>query len=73
MKAVMKEEEQYSAFTDLCCDIYNILRENSALLVGFQTLTYLGIVIITLTLLLVDPFIIFNNLIINAENYEKIY
>ena len=33
MKAVMKEEEQYNAFTDLCCDIYNILREHSALLV----------------------------------------
>ena len=33
MKAVMKEEDQYSAFTDLCCDIYNILREHSALLV----------------------------------------
>ena len=41
MKAVMKEEEQYSAFTDLCCDIYNILRENSALLVGTLTLTFL--------------------------------
>eukprot|EP01036_Dinobryon_divergens_P029704 gene29704-38835_t len=38
MKAVMKEEEQYSAFTDLCCDIYNILRENSALLVSLFSL-----------------------------------
>lgn len=34
MKAVMKEEDQYVAFADLCCDIYNILREHSALLVS---------------------------------------
>ena len=30
----MKEEDQYVAFADLCCDIYNILREHRALLVS---------------------------------------
>ena len=38
MKAVMSSPEQYSAFVDLCCDIYNILRENSTLLVSLFSL-----------------------------------
>lgn len=37
MKAVMRDD-QYEAFLDLCCDIYNILRENSILLVSLFTL-----------------------------------
>jgi phosphatidylinositol kinase/protein kinase (PI-3 family) len=37
MKAVMRPE-QYEAFVDLCCDIYNILRENSNLLVSLFSL-----------------------------------
>jgi hypothetical protein len=38
MKAVMKEDDQYAAFVDLCCDIYNILREHSVLLVSLFSL-----------------------------------
>lgn len=38
MKAVMKDEDQYAAFVDLCCDIYNILREHSVLLVSLFSL-----------------------------------
>ena len=26
-------KDQYAAFVDLCCDVYNILRENAVLLV----------------------------------------
>ena len=37
MRAVMTTE-QYEAFTDLCCDIYNILRDNSQLLVSLFSL-----------------------------------
>ena len=37
MRAVMSDE-QYEAFTDLCCDIYNILRDNSMLLVSLFSL-----------------------------------
>lgn len=37
MKAVMSPD-QYVAFTDLCCDIYNILREHSVLLVSLFSL-----------------------------------
>ena len=33
MKAVMRPD-QYLAFIDLCCDIYNILRHNSQLLIS---------------------------------------
>lgn len=42
MKAVMcKDDEanvQYNAFVDLCCDIFNILREHSTLLVSLFSL-----------------------------------
>lgn len=38
MKAVMREEEQYEAFVDLCCDVYNILREQAILLVSLFSL-----------------------------------
>lgn len=38
MKAVMSGEEAYEAFIDLCCDIYNILREHSVLLVSLFSL-----------------------------------
>lgn len=37
MKAVMRED-QYEAFVDLCCDIYNILRDNASLLVSLFSL-----------------------------------
>jgi phosphatidylinositol-4,5-bisphosphate 3-kinase len=37
MRAVMTDS-QYSAFADLCCDIYNILRDNSMLLVSLFSL-----------------------------------
>jgi phosphatidylinositol-4-phosphate 3-kinase len=30
--------EQYDAFVDLCCDIYNVLREHAALLVSLCSL-----------------------------------
>jgi phosphatidylinositol-4,5-bisphosphate 3-kinase len=36
MKLVMKD--QYESFVDLCCDVYNILRENSVLLVSLFSL-----------------------------------
>ena len=38
MKAVMREPDQYNAFIDLCCDIYNILRDNSTLLLSLVSL-----------------------------------
>lgn len=38
MRAVMKSDEQYEAFVDLCCDVYNILRENATLLVSLFSL-----------------------------------
>jgi phosphatidylinositol-4,5-bisphosphate 3-kinase len=38
MRAVMKGDEQYEAFVDLCCDVYNILRENATLLVSLFSL-----------------------------------
>jgi phosphatidylinositol-4-phosphate 3-kinase len=38
MKAVMSEPGHFEAFVDLCCDIYNILRENSILLVSLFSL-----------------------------------
>ncbi len=38
MKAVMQTETQYQAFVDLCCDVYNILREHSVLLVSLFSL-----------------------------------
>lgn len=37
MKAVMRPD-QYEMFTDLCCDIYNILREHAALLTSLCSL-----------------------------------
>jgi phosphatidylinositol-4,5-bisphosphate 3-kinase catalytic subunit alpha/beta/delta len=37
MKAVMRDD-QYEQFVDLCCDIYNILRDNSTLLVSLVSL-----------------------------------
>lgn len=37
MKAVMSED-QYEEFTNLCCDVYNILRENAMLLVSLVSL-----------------------------------
>ena len=37
MKAVMNAE-QFDAFVDLCCDVYNILRENATLLVSLVSL-----------------------------------
>ena len=37
MKAVMTDD-QYESFIELCCDIYNILRENAALLVSLVSL-----------------------------------
>eukprot|EP01034_Spumella_vulgaris_P029242 gene29242-36259_t len=37
MKAVMRQD-QYEAFIDLCCDVYNILREHSTLLVSLFSL-----------------------------------
>lgn len=37
MKAVMSEE-QYDTFLDLCCDIFNVLRENASLLVTLCSL-----------------------------------
>lgn len=37
MKAVMRPD-QFDAFVDLCCDIYNILRDNSILLVSLISL-----------------------------------
>lgn len=37
MKAVMRPE-QYESFVDLCCDIYNVLRENAELLVSLCSL-----------------------------------
>ena len=38
MKAVMRGAGQYEAFIDLCCDIYNILREHATLLVSLFSL-----------------------------------
>ena len=38
MKAVMRVPEQYDQFVDLCCDIYNILRDNSTLLLSLVSL-----------------------------------
>ena len=38
MKAVMAGPDQYEAFVDLCCDVYNILREHSMLLVSLFSL-----------------------------------
>lgn len=38
MKAVIGGDQQYQAFVDLCCDIYNILREHSMLLVSLFSL-----------------------------------
>lgn len=38
MRAVMNGDEQYEAFVDLCCDVYNILRENATLLVSLFSL-----------------------------------
>lgn len=38
MKEVMETEERYESFVDLCCDIYNILREHSVLLVSLFSL-----------------------------------
>lgn len=38
MKAVMSGDHQYEAFVDLCCDVYNILREHSVLLVSLFSL-----------------------------------
>lgn len=38
MKAVMREPDQYNAFIDLCCDIYNILRDNATLLLSLVSL-----------------------------------
>ncbi len=38
MKAVMSGENQYEAFVDLCCDVYNILREHAVLLVSLFSL-----------------------------------
>ena len=38
MKAVMAAEGQYELFCDLCCDVYNILREHSVLLVSLFSL-----------------------------------
>ena len=37
MRAVM-DDAQYQTFVDLCCDIYNVLRENAALLVSLCSL-----------------------------------
>jgi len=37
MKAVMSNE-QYDSFVELCCDIYNILRENASILVSLCSL-----------------------------------
>ena len=37
MKAVM-DQKQYEIFIDLCCDIYNVLRENASLLVSLCSL-----------------------------------
>ena len=37
MKAVMRPD-QFDAFVDLCCDIYNVLRDNSILLVSLISL-----------------------------------
>jgi phosphatidylinositol-4,5-bisphosphate 3-kinase len=37
MKAVMSDE-QYLEFVDLCCDVYNILRDNAMLLVSLCSL-----------------------------------
>ena len=38
MKDVMKGDDQYESFVDLCCDVYNILREQSMLLVSLFSL-----------------------------------
>ena len=38
MKDVMKQDDQYESFVDLCCDVYNILREQSVLLVSLFSL-----------------------------------
>ena len=37
MKSVMRAD-QYESFLDLCCDIYNVLRENASLLVSLCSL-----------------------------------
>ena len=34
----MRVPEQYDQFVDLCCDIYNILRDNSTLLLSLVSL-----------------------------------
>mmetsp|Transcript_34230 Transcript_34230/g.75420 ORF Transcript_34230/g.75420 Transcript_34230/m.75420 type:complete len:1239 (+) Transcript_34230:443-4159(+) len=38
MKHVMRGEDQFEGFVDLCCDVYNILREHSMLLVSLFSL-----------------------------------
>jgi len=38
MKDVMKADGNYEIFLDLCCDVYNILREQSMLLVSLFSL-----------------------------------
>jgi phosphatidylinositol-4,5-bisphosphate 3-kinase len=38
MRSVMKRDDQYEAFVDLCCDVYNILREHAVLLVSLISL-----------------------------------
>ena len=38
MRNVMKMPGQYESFLDLCCDVYNILREHSVLLVSLFSL-----------------------------------
>ncbi len=38
MKSVIGSDERYTAFVDLCCDAYNILREHSMLLVSLFSL-----------------------------------
>lgn len=38
MKAVMRAPDQYNQFVDLCCDIYNILRDNTTLLMSLCSL-----------------------------------
>lgn len=38
MKCVIGGDQQYAAFVDLCSDAYNILRENSVLLVSLFSL-----------------------------------
>lgn len=51
MKAVMSDD-QYEAFTDLCCDVYNILREHSMLLVSLFRCALVTAAVVMLLLLL---------------------